>query len=103
MVWVSCSTQGHKPFAIGLPFGESSRGIVQCGYQVAVSARGHPSTVFAYWCPEVYSESKEQFPALLDKLAPQGIVMTKPGRPVAKIVPYLDNQGLSEGDSHDPV
>ncbi len=49
------------------------------------------------------AEFKEQFPALLDKLAPQGIVITRHGRPVAKIVPYLDNQGLGDGDSHDPV
>ena len=36
---------------------------------------------------------KEQCLALLDKLDAQGLVITKHGRPVARVIPYPDNPG----------
>lgn len=40
---------------------------------------------------------KEQCLALLDKLDAQGLVITKHGRPVARIIPYPDNPGALIG------
>jgi len=34
---------------------------------------------------------KEQCLALLDHLEPEGLIITKHGRPVARVVPYDDN------------
>ena len=31
---------------------------------------------------------KEQCLSILDHLAPEGLVITKPGRPVARVIPY---------------
>ena len=38
------------------------------------------------------SKFKEQCLALLDQVGPEGIVITKRGRPVAKLVPYRASQ-----------
>ncbi len=40
---------------------------------------------------------KEQCLALLDKLDPQGLVITKHGRPVARLIPYPDNHAALIG------
>lgn len=40
---------------------------------------------------------KEQCLALLDKLDAQGLVITKHGRPVARVIPYPDNPGALIG------
>ncbi len=40
---------------------------------------------------------KKQCLALLDSLDTQGLVITRHGRPVAKVVPYLDNHGVLIG------
>ena len=39
------------------------------------------------------AEFKEQCLALLDHLEPDGLVVTKQGKPVARVIPY-DSQGL---------
>ncbi len=36
---------------------------------------------------------KEQCLALLDKLTPEGLVITKHGRPVARVIPYPQRSG----------
>ena len=36
---------------------------------------------------------KEQCLALLDQLAPEGLIITKHGRPVARLVPYAQEPG----------
>ena len=38
------------------------------------------------------SKFKEQCLALLDRVGPEGIVITKRGKPVAKLVPYRASQ-----------
>ena len=40
---------------------------------------------------------KEQCLALLDKLDARGLVITKHGRPVARVIPYPDNPGALIG------
>ena len=40
---------------------------------------------------------KEQCLALLDSLDTQGLVITKHGRPVARVIPYPDNPGALIG------
>ena len=39
------------------------------------------------------AEFKEQCLALLDQLDAEGLIVTKHGKPVARVIPYSQNQG----------
>ena len=46
---------------------------------------------------------KEQCLALLDKLSPEGIVVTKHGKPVARVLPYPQRPGAMIGALRDKI
>ncbi|MEK6607514.1 MAG: type II toxin-antitoxin system prevent-host-death family antitoxin [Myxococcota bacterium] len=46
---------------------------------------------------------KEQCLAMLDRLTPEGIVITKRGRPVAKVIPYPRASGTLIGCLRDKI
>ena len=46
---------------------------------------------------------KEQCLALLDQLDPEGLIVTKHGKPVARVVPYEQNCGDLIGSLRDKI
>ena len=46
---------------------------------------------------------KEQCLALLDKLAPEGLIITKHGKPVARVIPYPRHPGSLIGILRDKI
>ena len=46
---------------------------------------------------------KEQCLALLDKLAPEGLIITKHGKPVARVIPYPRQPGSLIGILRDKI
>jgi antitoxin (DNA-binding transcriptional repressor) of toxin-antitoxin stability system len=46
---------------------------------------------------------KEQCLSLLDHLTPEGLIITKHGKPVARVVPYLQNSAQLIGSLRDKI